>query len=139
MNRNWEKREKETERERKRDGHRQVALVSSSSGIRGDGGKSSQTELRREGLRFTEVGFGFVYGSYLDGQGASDVILLVRPILQRYDLPLARVSEQLVHSYDSQAQKSLRLVHAVVNFQQHFRGVAIHVATVRWRKVRELL
>lgn len=70
-----------------------MALVSSSSGIKGDGGKSSQRELRRESLRFTEVGFGFVYGSYLDGQGASDVILLVRPILQRYDLPLAWVSE----------------------------------------------
>lgn len=42
------------------------------------------------------------YVTYLNGQRAGNIFLLVRSILKRYYLPLTRIREKLVDTHDSQ-------------------------------------
>lgn len=54
--------------------------------------------------------------SYLYGEGACNVILLVRPRLKRYDLSLARICEKLLDAHDSESQKSLASIDVIEYF-----------------------
>lgn len=51
--------------------------------------------------------------SYLYGEGACNVILLIWPCLKRYDLSLARICEKLLDAHDSESQKSLAFIDVI--------------------------
>lgn len=53
---------------------------------------------------------------YLNGEGACNVILLVRSCLKRYDLALARICEKLLNAHDSEPQKSLGSIDVIEHF-----------------------
>lgn len=65
--------------------------------------------------------------AYLHGKSTGHRVAFVRPALQRDDLPLWRVDQQLLHAYDAQTEELVRLDGVIVDFEQQFRSVRCQV------------